>query len=552
MDACRAAKSGSFPAHLRWSSGKVFAGKWSTLRLAFLFFAIVLAACSPPPGHVRVKLSHPQRVSLGLFNQDGKLVAQPLMAMPMAAGMHDIDCRSPELKPGSWTWRAVAFDEPRLEPIVTLGVDLPEGGDAGPPCAVASDANAVFLGWREARHGHEVIACEPDGRVLWKHHHGPEASGVRALATDGGVVFVLAGADGTKLYRLDAKTGEPLPWEGRTERDLTLTALWGDPKAKPDHGDYLAAANGRLYVTFAQDQFAAVLDAKTGAYVITITGPQPGSMAFSTTPMKDPQTGEEKVIDFGVASIAGNGLAYFLMEHDPAWVMASTTRWLQEDERVAALCLVGDAMKTSVLKIYTALGAPHHQVQVRLADTVEGFEVSVGKNGGRVATGPWEPEALENIRALTVDATGQIWIAEGDEHFGRFTVWRTNGKQGELVRQIFGPLDGSMLAVDPDDPLTASLGDLRYHVDPATRTATIIEKSSQSPTSADADGEWREPGGLLVWAAPENERSAWSVHRAGDRLLAWRRGLGASIFTLEGPKAPAVVGSGQLKISEPH
>jgi hypothetical protein len=521
-----------------------------SVRYVVFFAAIVLAACSPPPGHVRVKLSHPQRVSLGVFDQDGKLVAQPLIAMPLAAGTHEIDCRSPELKAGSWTWRAVAFDEPSLEPIVTLGADLPEGGDAGPPCAVASDTNAVFLGWREARNGHEIVACEPSGRVLWTHHHGPGASGVRALATDGGVVFVLADADGTKLYRLDAKTGEPLPWEGRPERDLVLTSLWGsDPKAKPDRAGYLSAAHDRLYLTFGEEQFTAVLDAKTGAYVITITGPQLGSMAFSTTPMKDPQTGEEKVIDFGVASIAGNGLAYFLMEHEPAWVMASVTRWLQGDERVCALALVGDAMKTSVLTIYTALGVPHHQVQVRLADTVEGFEITVGKNGGRVPTGPWEPEALENIHALTVDATGQIWIAEGDEHFGRFTVWKTNGKQGELVRQIFGPLDGTTLTVDPSDPFSVSLGGLRYHVDPATHTATVIEKPAQSLAPSPANGEWRESGGLLLWAAPENERTAWSVHRTGDRLVTWKRGVGASVSILHGPDSPITAGTGQVTFS---
>ena len=71
--------------------------------------------------------------------------------------------------------------------------------------------------------------------------------------------------------------------------------------------------------TFAE-QFAAVLDAKTGGYVITLTGPQLGAMSFSTTPMRDPQTGAQKPIDFGVAAIVGNGIAYFLMEHDPAWV----------------------------------------------------------------------------------------------------------------------------------------------------------------------------------------------------------------------------------------
>ena len=45
----------------------------------------------------------------------------------------------------------------------------------------------------------------------------------------------------------------------------------------------------------------------------------------------DPQNpGEMKVIDFGVCVLAEHGLAYFVMQHDPAWVMASTTRWLSK------------------------------------------------------------------------------------------------------------------------------------------------------------------------------------------------------------------------------
>lgn len=414
------------------------------------------------------------------------------------------------------------------ELVATVGADIPEGGDAGPPCAVASDERRVFLGWRAARGGSEVVACEPGGRVLWTHHHGPGESGVRALAADDGAVVVLADADGKKLYRLDAATGAPLPWEGRAGRDLPIAALWNEPGSAStlDHADCLAADHGRLYVTFAAEQFAAVLDAKSGAYVITLTGPQPGAISFSTTPMIDPQTGERKVIDFGVAAIAGNGLAYFLMDHDPAWVMTSTTRWLRDDERISALTLAGDAMTTDKLTIFTALGAPHHQVQLRPADAVEGFATAVGAPGGRGA-GPWKADALRDIRALAVDAAGQLWIAEGDEHFGRFTVWETGGKQGALVREIFGPLDAGTLAVDPADPLAATLGGLRWRVE--NGRAICLEELAAFPAPPRTTRKLRDASGRVVWLAPEG----WSVHRAsGGRAFAWERGRGARCYAL--------------------
>jgi len=424
-----------------------------------------------------------------------------------------------------------------LDPLASIGAGLGgefPGGDAGPPCAVAADARAIYLGWRAARAGYEIVACDPGGRSHWGHHHGPRLSGVRSLAADGGTVFVLADADGTKLYRLDAATGTPLPWEGRTESDLAIIALWGDDKTKIDHGDWIAAGNGRLYVTFGAEGFAAVLDAKSGAYLTTLTAPQPGQMFFSTTPMRDPQTGVERPIDFGVAAIAGNGLAYFLMEHEPPWVMVSTTRWLQEHERITALTVVGDAMKTNKLTIFTALGTPHHQVRLRPVDAAESFSTSVGKSGGRIEPGPWEPEALRDIRALAVDATGQLWIAEGDEQFGRFTVWKIEGKEGALVREIIGPLDSATLHVDAADPLDITLGGLRWRV--RGKAATCVERLGNMPAPSQLLTELHDTKGRVLWAPPENERTAWSVHRASDgRAFAFRRGTGVEVFALREP-----------------
>ena len=171
---------------------------------------------------------------------------------------------------------------------------------------------------------------------------------------------------------------------------------------------------------------------------------------------------------------------------------------------------------------------------LRPADAAESFTTSVGKSGGRIEPGPWEPGALRDIRALAVDATGQLWIAEGDEQFGRFTVWKTEGREGALVREIIGPLDGATLHVDADDPLDIALGGLRWRI--RDKAAKCVERLGKMPAPSPSPAELRDAKGRVLWAPPESERTAWSVHRAGDgRAFAFRRGAGVEVFALREP-----------------
>ena len=201
--------------------------------------------------------------------------------------------------------------------------------------------------------------------------------------------------------------------------------------------------------------FIAVLDAASGEYVTTLTAPEPAQMALSTTPMNDPDSpGGTKIIDFGICALGGHGLAYFLMNHEPAWVMESTTNWLAPDEPIVAFTMRGDTMRSGEVTLYTAIGAPHRQVHLRSADAPEGFQMAIGVHGGRAESGPWNAAALGDVRALAVDASGQVWIAEAGTTPKRFSVWKTDGSQPVLVREIFGPLDlgEPAPAPDPRDP----------------------------------------------------------------------------------------------------
>jgi outer membrane protein assembly factor BamB len=508
---------------------------------------------------------------VGLFGPEQQLVGQPVILKRLGRGDHTLELAG-LAPPGTWSWRAMGVEPGPAELLAAIGTGVSDrrredelgrvaGGDAGPPCAVAADDGKVFLGWRAAVAGHEVVAVDPQGRVLWAHHHGPALSGVRGLAASDGVLFVLGSGEeadsvGTFVYKLDAATGKVVPWEGQDGADLPLVSLWGEEgKDGPSHSEAIAAKNGRLYVTFSREQFIAALDAKSGAYVITLSGPTPGQMALSTTPMTDPQNpGQMKVIDFGVCALAGNGIAYFVMEHDPAWVMASTTRWLQDDERIAALTLVGDTMKTKEVTIYTGLADPHHQVQLRNVDSAEAFSVAVGNPGGRPAVGPWEENAFRDIQALAVDSTGQLWVAEGDENFGRFSVWKTEGKQGTLLREYFGPIrEGPHY--DPANPTALATGSLQWNVDRSRREAKLGALLPQPAEPQASIKVFRDPFGIILWQAASMSTDArdreadWRVWPGRDGHLAASTGAsGTVLYSLPAVDRARLVGSGQVRI----
>jgi hypothetical protein len=544
-------------------------------RLVSAAAALGLCGCENEvaPGHVHLTLAREETVSIGLFDSEGKLAAQPRSAVRLARGRHLTDCRLPGLAPGEYTWRALGTDPPRLEYAGSIGTGLwdfnrqeivPAGGESGPPCAVAADELGVYLGWRHATTGHEIVACTAGGSVRWGHHIGPGPSGVWHLAASDGVVYVLGGTEGPEriggaVYKLDARTGAPLRWGARPERALRISSLWPrDAKVKPVRAEWIAAAHGRIYLTFAEEHFIAVLDGATGAYVTTLTAPQPAQMTLSKTIMNDPQhPGREKIIDFGIAVIREHGLAYFLMEHDPVWVMVSDSRWLAPQERIAAITMRGDTMKSSDVTVYTALGPPFHQVQLRPADAVEGFVSAVGVAGGRTPEAPWNPAALLDIRSIAVDPAGKLWIAEGDRSFGRFTIWDTSGPTARIEREILGPFDSGALVPSQDDPVEAWLGGLRWRIDPATRTASIVERASPPAPASGLEAFVRDASGLVLWQPTPGDfplrqkpsSTAWTIHRQPDGATwAWLRQNGAHLFSIRAVEKPRLLAEGKVSI----
>ncbi len=487
--------------------------------------AAALTGCTDRPASqsaIRFQTDRPGLVSLNLQRADGTLVGRLLSAVPYPAGKHEIawDGRlgGAALPPGDYSWRAVWHEELKLKLRGAVG-DF--GGDRGVPSAVATDAAQVYLGWSLATAGADaVVACDPAGAVRWRHRRGA-LSGCRALAADAGAVYVLGGegpdAEGGVVYKLNAEDGTPQPWpDGRTE--LRITSLWaGNGRGKPQLADYMAVKNGRLFLSFTAGEFMAVLDGRTGAYLQTVVGAPPGAVDSTATKSDLPdKPGEVVAADFVVTALKGAVLGKLLLVHDPIWVLVSDLTPLERDERITALSLIGDGAKYHMHDIFIALGAPFHQVQARSALASEGFSFSAGKAGGRPPLGPWLPGAMKSIRGVALDATGQLWVAEGDAIPRRISVWSTDQTEGRLVREFFAPPapESPATAVHPLDPQILFAGGCEWRLDPTTKRAGCLGVITREPMSAARYAVEKERVFLVLQPATPGPELVFE--RAGD------------------------------------
>ena len=471
-------------------------------RIILLLLALSVAGCKPSAQEqrtIRFKLDADGFASIHIKSADGRIVRTLATSELFKKGAHAIvweglDEQKQPLPSGEYHWSGATHTgiRAKLRGWACADFNAPWrgaagtqlwGGDSGVPSAVAADGERVYLGWSSAEEGTAVLACDLDGRPLWGWRAGREDdplrrfTGAKALAVDAGVVTVLGGIsafddgnlDGTQIFKLNAHDGTPIPWS--ENRELTVASLWpADATTKPDRADGMAARAGRIYLTFTETQFLAVLDAQTGAYLQTVVGAPPELIdVVPTKTESNDKPGELMAADFALISLRGGVLGKVLFAHDPLWVVVSDLQPLDREERITALSVIGDGAKHHPHSAFVGLGAPFHQVQRRSVLQTEGFLWTAGRAGGR-QLGPWVPEALGPIRGVALDARGRLWVAEGNAAPPRFSVWETDGTEGRLVREFVGPLPYGVRgsAVFPDDPNIFVGAGCEWRLDPQT------------------------------------------------------------------------------------
>jgi hypothetical protein len=156
-----------------------------------------------------------------------------------------------------------------------------------------------------------------------------------------------------------------------------------------------------------------------------------------------------------------------LLAHDPIWVLASDLTPLDGVDRITAVTAIGDGAKHHMHDIFLGLSSPVDQVEARSALETETVSYVAGAPGGRPPRGVWQPDRMGDIRGMALDATGQLWVAEGNSIPRRISVWTTDSAKGRLLHEYFAPPDpGSPVAVDPVDPTIVYAGGCEWQLDP--------------------------------------------------------------------------------------
>ncbi|HTU26125.1 MAG TPA: hypothetical protein VMF30_12040, partial [Pirellulales bacterium] len=313
------------------------------------------------------------------------------------------------------------------------------GGDHGNPTAAAADKDKVYLGWTGAEAGKAVVACDLTGKPVWHHTRGGIGSG-SAIATDGGIVFVVDRITKPVLYRLDSRTGQYSGWQGRDTAELELDKVFEnltDPKADRFS---LAGGGGRLYLASQSLGQIAVLDAATGAVQERLTIPSPQSLALSSD-------GKLYVLTAGTVVVRDGN------QFKPV---------LRDLTAPASIAVDGRG------QIYVGVGEPDNQVKVYAADGK--IVRTIGRAGGRALLGPWTPEGMRFVDGIVLDAQGKVWVMENDAAPRRVSAWNADGT---LAHEFFGGTSYGAPggSICPSDPFVMAGQGCEWRIDPKTGLA---------------------------------------------------------------------------------
>lgn len=474
-----------------------------------------------PEGFKPITFTMPEdgHLSLHLLNSDGQVVCQLLNDAFYTAGEHTVmwdglgswSARQPgdTLEPGAYSWKAIWHKGIglRLTGWACNGGIAPWdgatgkenwGGDHGSPIAAAADGSRVYLGWSGAEAGKALLCVDKKGNVQWSNNRAG-ISGVKAMASDGKVVYVLGGKSGEAsgggaIYKLSTRDGSYRTWDDPVRKDIAdiiVKELWGEGQTGPTKADDIALCGDAIVLSFNEAGKLALLDTKTGKLIKTIDAPAPTAMATLDATHVAVISNANSVLAIDVT----NGQSKALLANVP---------------NMKALAVHGE-------NVFVALGEPDNRVHVY---SMEGKEIrTIGREGGRAKLGKWNPDGMAFVSSIAVDADGKLWVSERDGAPKRMSVWDT--ASGAFVDEFFGPSSYGAVggAICPTDPMVMVGQGCEWRLDPATGRAACVSVITRDGMNNSRFG--RGSNGRLYLAVCEG----W-IHGPSDVTIFERVGEG--------------------------
>jgi len=484
----------------------------ATPRLAFTLLLAVLTL----QAEVNISFSVPRdsRVSLALYDAEGRMVRTLLTGQPLPRGKHTVtwdglDRYGHALPAGDYTWKLLATEGLRAEFITQVGQNPDPAwekatGNHQPPNAAAVDATGLYRQGSVNEGAHWGVKTDLNGRTLWVNNRNqadPWIGGGEALTLVNGRLFELM-RDGT-VYGSDAANGrvftgsdtEPKPWNLRWESYVAPAGTPDDARrklciAERPHDLAGDVANGLLVAAYPQHDAIAWFDARNGRQVDKVEGIQ-GLAGIAVAP------------DGTVHAIAqGRVMALSRKDKTPRVIIPADR--LEHPWRLAVSPKTGDIFvaensdlakgatvtplpdvthgKTPNLaegvKITSAPKQRHHQVKRFTANGQ--FVKAFGRPEGR-GDGVYVPTDFRGLTDIEADAEGGFVVTEGNHTPPRRTA--RFDADGKLLREWFGAQHYGIIACpEPNDPRHVwFMGNadqpalVRCEVDYAGKTWRVVE-----------------------------------------------------------------------------
>jgi len=394
------------------------------LLLALLTVGAVVAATGNSPS-ISYTLAKDAKVSMAIYDQEGGIVRQLLLAAPRKAGARvetwdGLDDKGKPATAGVYHWKLLSSQGLKAEWITSLGTNLTPGyqimpgNHYGAATAAVDDTGNVYImgGCSECVPG--MAKVTRDGVRLWASDHLLESNNDCGVGVAHGKMFTLLG--NAKVICVDPATGIG-QWKATTEWN-NVNDSWG-----PGSSAIALAAHGeQLVISNKVKNQVCWLNPADGSKIDEVNVPLPQAIALDGAG--------------NVLAISGTSVVKFSRADK---TLTTVLTGLSTPWRLAVNPVGGD--------IFVAETGDKQQIVRYAADGK--LLATYGQKGGRLY-GKYDPSNFRGITGLTADTDGGFIVVEGAAA-PRRVAWFD--KRGKLVREWYGGLSyANGGAGDPEDP----------------------------------------------------------------------------------------------------